>query len=161
MYEMEYVEGGYSLKDKCDFTTFLDKLAYELIFNDKFKKSSVFTKRSINEVDNSNSSTKKKRKFDDDDDDDACADGNDENYIHQIKSFSQMFPQEAKEFKQTVKHNCKVCNDNSHRTTYFCLNCSKTNENNEEKKIKGLFWICSPLSDSSSQCYARHVLGKK
>jgi hypothetical protein len=29
MYEMEYLEGGLPLKDKYDFTTFLDKLAYE------------------------------------------------------------------------------------------------------------------------------------
>ena len=157
MYEMEYLEGGLPLKDKYDFTTFLDKLAYELIFNDKFKKSSVFTKRSINEVDNSNSSTKKKRKKQeakDDDDDDGDDEGD---CIHRLMTFAQKFPTEAEKLSQTKRHKCKVCENKGHRTAYFCLDCSKIDESNVAESR--LIWLCSP--DNSSQCYAQHVLRNK
>ena len=120
MYEMEYKEGGFPQKDKYDFTTFLDKLAYELKFNDKFKKSSGFTKRSINEVDNSNSGTKKKRKKQeakDDDDDDDDDDGDDEgDCIHRLMTFADKFPTEAGKLKQTKRLKCQVCENNGHKT---------------------------------------------
>ena len=49
------------LKDKFDFTTFLDKLAYEMIFNNSFQRSSGFTKRGIDEVNNFSSNSKNKK----------------------------------------------------------------------------------------------------
>lgn len=109
MYEMEYKESGRPLKGKFDFTTFLDKLAYELIFNNSFQISSGFTKRGINEVNNSSSNskikkTKKKHKEREADDDGDDVD-NDDN-THRLISFAQKFPGFDKQYSQTVRLNC-------------------------------------------------------
>ena len=85
-----------------DFTTFLDKLAYQMIFNDSFGRSNSSTKRGIDDVYNSSSTRKKKqqqtRRHDDDDDDDGD-DANDEGgNIYQLMSFAKRFPEEAKSF---------------------------------------------------------------
>jgi hypothetical protein len=164
MYELEYKESHHgNLKYIDDFTTFLDKLAYEMIFNDSFGRSNGSTKRGFDDINNSSSKTKKKqqqKKSRKDDDDDADDEDDEGGSIHQLMSFAQKFPDEAATFKQTLKHNCKMCNSNKHRTTYFCLNCSIINNKGDDKH-KGLFWICSPLSERSDQCYAKHVLGKK
>ena len=99
------------------------------------------------------------RDDDGDDDGDDESDESDESDVLEIKSFAQKFSEEAKSFKQTVKRNCNVCHDNKHRTTFFCLQCSVINE--ADKSKNELFWICSPCSDRSFQCYPKHVRGNK
>jgi hypothetical protein len=166
MYEMEYRESGRPLKDKFDFTTFLDKLAYEMIFNDSFKNSSGLTKRGIDEVNNSSSNSKnkktkkkhKEREAGGDGDDGDDGDDEDDN-THRLISFSQKYPDTDKEFKQTVRLMCKQCH--KHRTSYFCLDCSKINDATDPKNHNDFIWLCSPAMSTSSQCYAKHVLGIK
>ena len=163
MYEMEYRESGLPLKDKFDFTTFLDKLAYELIFNKTFYAASGLTKRGLDEVVSNSSSNSKRRKTtkkvpkarDDGDDGDDERDN-----IHRFMTFAQRFPKEAKKFSQTIRINCKECN--AHRTAYFCLDCSDSKA--DAKNHNNFHWICSPATSNNehhSQCFANHVLGLK
>ena len=169
MYEMEYRESGRPLKGKFDFTTFLDKLAYELIFNNSFQISSGFTKRGINEVSNSSSNSKnkktkkkhKERKADDDGDDGDDEDDEDDEdgNTHRLISFAQKFPDSDKKYSQTVRLNCKQCN--THRTSYFCLDCSEIDDDTDPSEHIGFAWLCSPATSASNQCYAKHVLGSK
>ena len=171
MYEMEYKESHHgNVTDIDDFTTFLDKLAYEMIFNDRFERSNGSTKRGIEDVNNSSSSSKMKKKNNNrrkEEEDDFDVGDDEGGNMHRLVTFAQWFPAEAAKLKQTSRHRCKQCNDISHRTTYFCLNCSNIDEKDTDK-TKGLFWICSPCSDklasndqNTFQCYAQHVLGKK
>ena len=118
---------------------FLDKLAYELIFNNSFQISSGFTKRGINEVNNSSSNSKiKKTKKNHNNSSsnskikktkknhkerDADDDGDEDDNTHRLISFAQKFPDFDKQYSQTVRLNCKQCN--THRTSYFCLDCSE------------------------------------
>jgi hypothetical protein len=72
-------------------------------------------------------------------------------------TFADKFPTEAGKLKQTKRLKCQVCENNGHKTAYFCLDCSKIDELDVAESR--LFWLCSP--DNSSQCYAQHVLGNK
>ena len=77
--------------------------------NDSFGRSNSSTERGIDDVNNSSSTRKEKqqqtRRHDDgDDDDDADDEGGS---IYQRMSFAKRFPEGAKTFYQTLKHNCK------------------------------------------------------
>ena len=80
-----------------------------------------FTKRSFNEVNNSNSGTKKTRKMhkERETDDDECDDEGDN--IHRLITFAQNFPTEAEKLNQSKRHKCQVCEKNDHSTACFCL----------------------------------------
>ena len=71
---------------------FLDKLAYELIFNNSFQISSGFTKRGINEVNNSSSNSKIKKTKKNQKERDADDDGDEDDNTHRLISFAQKFP---------------------------------------------------------------------
>ena len=139
---------------------FLDKLAYELIFNNSFQISSGFTKRCINEVNNSSSNSKIKKTKKNHKERDADNDGDngdEDDNTHRLISFAQKFPDFDKQYSQTVRLNCKQCN--THRTSYFCLDCSEVNDDTDPKDHIGFVCLCSPATSASNQCYAKHVLG--
>ena len=104
---------------------------------------------------------------DEDDEDDGDVDGGDDadgvvgtdrvvvGDIHQLKAFGHMFPEDAKRYRHTVRRNCKICKNNSVRTTYFCVQCSIFNVPGTDKRR--LFWVCSPCSKGGSDCYAKHL----
>ena len=79
---------------------------------------------------------------------------------HRFMTSAQRFPEEAKDFSQTIRINCKECN--AHRTSYFCLDCSVSRT--DAKNHNNFHWICSPATSTNgifSQCFANHVLGIK
>ena len=127
MYKLEYKDSHRNSEvDMMDFTSFLDKLAYQMIFYGKYAKpdggenvafSKEKTKKRSHSISNS--------KSDDDGDDEA---ENEHNLAHFDGSHESST-------KQVTRRNCRICND--HRTMYYCVDCSGDGEEN-------LLWICSP-----------------
>ena len=127
MYKLEYKDTHYqSEKDMMDFTSFLDKLAYQMIFYGKFAK-----KRKLLPADLSKDGVNKKRSLSTSDRD-LGEDGDDEletehNLVHYDASFTT-------NHRQTTRRNCRNCN--KHRTLYYCVDCSGALESD-------FLWVCS------------------
>ena len=123
-----------------DFTSFLDKLAYQMIFYGKFAKKNAASADLSKDGAQKRSLSTSDRDLGEDRDDGL---ENEHNLAHFDGSFTT-------NHSQTTRRNCRICN--KHRTLYYCVDCSGASESD-------FLWVCSPCPvKNSTKEHSKHII---
>ena len=140
MYDLEYTRSSSSEKQKLDFTNYLDKLAYQMIFNDAHVDASKSKKRK-----NEGKSNLPK----------GGEAGGGQN-VHELLPHAK------------VRRNCTNRTICRRQVKFYCRTCSTLKSAFDDEQpgdVENIIWLCSPVPSNkgedghvSRQCYAEHIL---